>query len=606
MLYLALVTAAAVLGAFIAPLVLAYRQTSSRAQDAAPSAGHVAPRVIQNSSIVYRLGLVALAPLLAWGISGELWPVVVYLVSVGLGLSLFYVLRRPILQFLEGALVHDRSITVHEFIARRHGNDPRVGALAAALTVFAIYGLIVCIMIGLATVLRTIFSGSSGIAELFVAAIFLIVACGTLFSSRLGILYATQIQLGLAYFGLFAATAFLLYLQGSAIGAMPLKGIVALALIVVVCAVVHFRRRSRYLDTSVRPGTASANGPREREPAGVRLFVRLQKILNSLVGILAMTLIVLTAIVTAFEIFLGGAPAFVREALDAFKAGTSMSAVTLVSLIVLPLLYPIVDVVSWQRVAAFAQLRDGGQFKDGEWTAAFKTFGVTYALEVPLMALFIVLFGAIAGLTLAGASEGDATQAFVASLLAQENSVATAIATLLMLGLLAIAVATMGSLLSAALDVVGCDIVPALRSRSISAAPSTADEKPTHATLIAGLAIGLLVLVTFLLADMRAAHTFGIAGLLGAVLAFSSAQIALAPLVLAPLLVGSARFGAVTPAWAFAVLAAGAAIGAGTTIAGLVFGQTAVLPWAVPVCFGATTLLFVIAVLVGRRDPAAA
>ena len=130
--YLALVTAVAVLGAFIAPLVLAYRQAGSGAHDAAPSAGHVAPRVIQNSSIVYRLGLVALAPLLAWGISGELWPVVAYLVSVGLGLSLFFALHRPILQFLEGALVHDRSITVHEFIARRHGNEPRVRAFAAA------------------------------------------------------------------------------------------------------------------------------------------------------------------------------------------------------------------------------------------------------------------------------------------------------------------------------------------------------------------------------------------------------------------------------------------------------------------------------------------
>ena len=78
---------------------------------------------------------------MAWGISGELWPVVVYLVSAGLGLSFFYALRRPILQFLEGVLVHDRSITVHEFIARWHGNDPRVRAFAAALTVFAIYGL---------------------------------------------------------------------------------------------------------------------------------------------------------------------------------------------------------------------------------------------------------------------------------------------------------------------------------------------------------------------------------------------------------------------------------------------------------------------------------
>ena len=606
MLYLALVTAVAVLGAFIAPSVLAYRPTGSRTHDTAPTAGHVAPRVIQNSSIVYRLGLVALAPLLAWGIRGELWVVVVYLVSVGLGLSLFYTLRMPILQFLEGALVHDRSITVHEFIARSHGNDPRVRAFAAALTVFAMYGLVVCVMIGLATVLKTVFSGSSGIAELFVAVIFLVVASCTLLSGPLAILYATQIQLGLTYFGLFAATVFLLYLQGSAIGAMPLKGIVASALIVIVCAVVHFRRRARYLDTSVRPSTAKADGAREREPTGVRLFVRLQKILNSLVGILAMTLIVLAAIVTGFELFLGGAPAFAREALDALEAGTSVSAITLISLIVVPLLHPTVDVVNWQRVAAFARLRDGGQFKDGEWTAAFKTFGVTYALEVPLMALFIVLFGAIAGLTLAGASERDATQVFVASLLAQENSVATAVATLLVLGLLALAVATIGSLFSAGLAVVGCDIVPTLRPQSTSAAQSTADGRPGRATLIAGLAIGLLVLATFLLADMRAEHTFGIAGLLGAMLGFSSTQIALAPLVLAPLLAGPARLGAVTPAWALAVLSAGAAIGVGMTIAGLAFGQTAVLPWAVPVCFGATTLLFVIAALISRRHAAAA
>jgi hypothetical protein len=396
----------------------------------------------------------------------------------------------------------------------------------------------------------------------------------------------------------------LLYLQGSAIGAMPLKGIVALALIVIVCAVVHFRRRARYLDTSVWPGAASANGPREQEPTGARLFVRLQKILNSLVGILAMTLVVLAAIVTAFELFLGGAPAFAREALDALRSGTSVSAMTLISLIVLPLLQPMVDVVNWQRVAAFAKLRNAGQFKDGEWTAAFKTFGVTYALEVPLMALFIVLFGAIAGLTLAGTSEGNATQVFVASLLAQENSVASAIVSLLMLGVLALAVATMGSLIAAGLDVVGSDIVPTLAPQSTSAA-GTAGGGRGRGTLIAGLVIGLLVLTTFLLADIGAEHTFGIAGLLGAMLAFSSAQIALAPLVLAPLLAGSGRFGTVTPAWAFAVLSAGAAVGVGMTIAGLAFGQTVALPWAVPACFGATTLLFVIAVLVSRRDSAA-
>ena len=52
------------------------------------------------------------------------------------------------------------------------------------------------------------------------------------------------------------------------------------------------------------------------------------------------------------------------------------------------------------------------------------------------------------------------------------------------------------------------------------------------------------------------------------------------------------------------ILTAGAAIGVGMTIAGLVFGQTTVLPWAVPACFAATTLLFMIAALVSRRDAA--
>ena len=257
MLYPALVTALAVLGAFLAPLVLSYRQAGSRASDTLSPSGHIAPRVIQNSAIVYRLGWVALAPLMAWGIVGELWPVVIYLVSVALGLSLFFALRRPILQALQGAAVHDRSITVHQFIARRHGNDARVAAFAAALSAFTIYGLIACVMIGLATVLRTIFSGSGALAETFVVAIFLLVAGGTLLGSRFGILYATQIQLGLVYLGLFAATVLLLYLQGSAIGAMPFKGIVALLLIALLCGLLHFGRRSRYLDTSVRPSAWS-------------------------------------------------------------------------------------------------------------------------------------------------------------------------------------------------------------------------------------------------------------------------------------------------------------------------------------------------------------
>jgi len=598
MFHLTLVAALAVLGAFIAPLVLAYRQTGPRAPDA--TARGVAPRVIQNASIIYRLGLVALAPLLAWGISGEVWPAAVYLECVGLGLALLYVLHRPILQFFDGALVHDRSITVHEFIAQRHGNDPCVRALAAALSVFSIYGLIVCIMIGLAIVLRPIFPGSA-VAEVFAVAIFLVVAICALFSGQPSMMYATQLQLGLLYFGLFAATILLLYLQGSAVGAMPLTGIVALALIAIVCAVVYFRRRARYLDTSVERPNATSATVRDGEPASVRLFVRLLKILNSLVGVLAMTLIVLATIVAALEFFIGGAPPIAGEGLKALGAGGSVSALTLASLIVLPLLHPVVDIVNWQRIAAFARLRDGSQFKDGEWTAAFKNFAVTYAVEVPLMALFVFLFGAVAGLTLPGIPEGDAARAFIAGLLAQDNSVATTVVSLLVFGLFALSAATMGSLFSAGLCVVRCDIVPALRRASPSAADGIAGGSRAFSTLIAGLALGLCVLVTFLLADLRSEGTFGVDRLLGAMFAFSAAQIALAPLVLAPLLAGAAGFRTVPPAWALAILSVGAAIAVGTTVTGLLFGHESALWWAVPACFGSTTLLFVIAAVASGR-----
>jgi hypothetical protein len=596
MFYPALVTALAVLGAFVAPLVLSYRRAGSRAPDILSPTEHIAPRVIQNSSIIYRLGWVALAPLMAWGIVGELWPVVVYIVALALGLSLSYALRRRVLQALQRASGGGRSTTVHRFIAHWHGRDARVRIVAAGLSVFALYGFIACVMISLAIMLRTIFPASGALADAFVVAIVLIVAAATLPAGRSGILYATQIQLGLVYLGLFAATVLLLYLQGSAIGAMPFKGIVALLLIAVVCALVHFRRRSRYLDASVRPSPADASGARARDPLAVRLFVRLQKILNSLVGILAMTLMVLAVIVAGFEVFLGGVPAVARESLAALRSGTSASTTTLISLFLLPLLQPAVDVVTWQRLAVFASLRDAGQLKDDEWTAAFKTFAAAYSREVPLMALFVVLFGVLAGLTLAGTPEGQATQTFLASLLAQDNSVATTVVSLLMLAVFALAAATVGSLFAAALDVVAGDIVPVVSNRNGGAADEKRSDRHARTTLVSGVLLLALVLAGFIFAEMRATHTLGIDGALGAMLAFGSVQIALVPLVLAPLLSASGRSARVTPPWALAVLAVGAAIGIGITIVGLAFGEAAALPFAVPACLAATTLVFLIGV----------
>lgn len=599
MLYLVLLAAFGVLGTFIVPTVLRRSQRGIRERDAVVSAGLVMPRVIQNSSIAYAIGLMTLAPLLAWGINGQFWSAIVYIAFVGLGLSLIYVLRRRMLHFLGDALVHDRSITVHEFISLSHGNDPRVRVVAAALTVFAVCGLIVCQMLATAIVLKPLLSGSAGLTELFIAAIFLVVAMCTLSSGHTGIMHATQIQLGLLYFGLFGSTACLLYLQVSELGAMPLRGVAALALIVVICTVIHLRRRARYVDTSLaRSGEPiTITGLRGLEPVGLRFLRRSQKILNSLVGVFAVTLIVLAAVVAALELYIAGASTVVRDGLAAVRAGNSVSKATLISLILLAVFHPIVDIVNWQRLAAFARSRDSNYFKEGQWTAAFKSFCAAYAVEVPLMGLFICLLGVLAGLSLGTPPEGDAIRAFFVRLLAQENSVATATLAFLLFSFFALAVSTMGSLFSSGLCTFRYDIVTMLWPEPRAALRQAAETRMRRLTLVAGLAIGLTTLAAFHFVDEVSQITFAGAAFLGLLFSFSSAQLSFAPLVLGPLIVGADGFGTLTPGWALAVLIVSSAIGIGTVTVGLVTGYESSLPWAVPGCLGSALLLFVVASL---------
>ena len=110
------------LGAYLIPIQL-LRKASRQAQDYFIAAERTPPGVIQNSSIAYALKMATLGPFFAWGASGNFWPAIIASAALGLGLYLLTALRRPMLAFFEGALARDQSITVHEFIARRHGSD---------------------------------------------------------------------------------------------------------------------------------------------------------------------------------------------------------------------------------------------------------------------------------------------------------------------------------------------------------------------------------------------------------------------------------------------------------------------------------------------------
>src|SRR5207244_9229925 len=86
--YLALLIVAAVLGIFIVPVLLTRRDVHIRAADDFVSSCPVLPKVIQNSSIAYGIGLATLASFFTRGASGNFWQAIIQAGFIGLGLSL--------------------------------------------------------------------------------------------------------------------------------------------------------------------------------------------------------------------------------------------------------------------------------------------------------------------------------------------------------------------------------------------------------------------------------------------------------------------------------------------------------------------------------------
>jgi hypothetical protein len=586
--FLTFLALAIVLVLFAIPGLLIRRPAYFGAKQDFVSSDHVLPKVIQNSSIAYGVGFATLGPLFAWGASGDFWPAIVYTTFAGMGLSIIYVVRRPILEFLADVLRHDRSITVHEFICRRHGDDRWVRAVAAVLTVFALAGLVVCEMLAVATVLKPLLWDSEVLTELFLAVVLSVVISCALSSGHRGTMHAAQLQLGLLYLGLFGSTAFLLYLQLSELGTVPARGRFAIVLVAVVCTVMLIYRRVRYVDTnSIRYKVTNAVvAVRDREPLPLRLVSRFEKILNVFIVIF----IALAIGFSAVELYVAGISTIAYDGVT-LLANTHISGMAPIVLIVLPLFHPIVDVVNWQRLAAFEKERGWCYFWEDQWTSDFRRFSATYAGEVPLVVLLICLFGTIAGLNLATSERADVVQVLVVRLIARDNFVATTVVALFLFSLFAMAVSTMSSLLVANLCTIRFDIVPMFWPK-----PTFVRMRAMRRTMIvAGAGVGLVVFAIFCLIDACYEITLSSSRFLALVSGFSCLQISFAPLVLGPLIGRSGMRGAVTPGWAVVIMGLGAVVGSGTVAAYLATGYDPLLWAAAPGCLGSSTLLFIAA-----------
>jgi hypothetical protein len=579
----------AFLGISLIPVYILRRRVYARAREYFVASEPAPGGVVQNSSIAYSLQIAAFAQFFSWGARGDFWPAIACSATFAAGLYLIYRLRWPMLGFLSQALDRDRSITVPGFITDHHGNDPRVQLFAAALSVLAFAGLITGAAIGVASLVNQAVPGGLNLTSAIACGLFGLTMLYTIPAGNSGAMRSAQAQLGILYLGLIGSILVVLYMLISSAVRMPPRGTFAVAVLAACCAIVLIYRRSRYIDTSPIGRPVSGEGV-DIEPRGARLFRRFSRVANELIALL----VAITLGVAVIDLYAQGFANVITESAEALRAVTPASISVLMALVLLTIFYPIVDTANWLRIAALPT--DGSQTPE-----AFAGVLGMYTGASALLWLMICMFGTIAVLA-AGMPDGaDILQSFIGWLASQQNGVADAASALLLVSLIAMAVVTMSAMFSATLATIRYDLIPAV-SPSPAQPPDQALARRRAVTAGGGVCVAMLIILSLL--NDYLDPSFAGARFVSLQLACLCAQLAFAPLVVGPMILGNA--GVISPAWAIAVLGAGVAAGQSLVIVSLQPEYKTWLWAAIPACLGVGWLLYAVALLRTRkRSPAA-
>jgi hypothetical protein len=554
---------------------------------------------MRNSCVAHPLRIATFGAFFTLGASGDLWPAIVGAACFGLGVSLISVLRLPLLAFLNRALSDNGSMTVHAFIAQRHGNDDRVRLLAASLSLAALIGLVTAEASALAALVQPIALEKSGHVYLLAAGLLVLTVLYTIFSGNSGVMHCVQLQLGMVYLGLFGSTALLLYVLVSDVIPMPLHGRFAALFIAAASIFIMFYRSSKYVDTTPIRRTNPRNGDAAAgalSPRGSRLLSRLEKILNPLISVI----VVLVIVLTAMEFFSTGVQVMMRDSIAALRTGTDISGTALLAIVLVFLLYPVVDVANWQKLAVIARDYE----PDRRSAAVSRTFN-SVTVEAPLLLLFMCMFGAIAVMAAETPGGRDALELFLRHLALEQSLPASIVISLLLVGMFAMAMSAMSSMISASVWVLRHDIVPVLWPNLAAERIQPGDEAiARRRTIVAVSGFCLAAIALAQVADSLGI-TFTSSAFLVLILACCCAQLSFASLVLAAIGRSESGLGSVSAPWALLIVGVAAVSGIAAVILYLLTGAEPWLWAAIPACVGSGVALFVIARLCRRKRPGA-
>ena len=597
---LALVPAALCLGLCLIPAWLLRRAKYARVQDYFIASERTPPAVIQNASVACSLWMATLGPFFGWGATGNFWPSLVAAVCFPLGLSVMSCVRAPLLAFFCDALIHDRSVTIHQFIAQRHGNDSRLRLVAAALTVVALAALAIGAAFALA---RSLAAGLDATVPTSVLALFMLILAGgyALIAGNTGVLRSTQLQLGMIYFGLIGAAALLLYELISDLTQLPPFGVFGIVFVAAFCSVLVGYRRSRYVDTSPIRKTFDAADPvaAAREPLSARLLVRFEKIFNVSISILA----VFAVVVALMGLSAIGWSNVARDLVAAIGRGADISGLALVAVCLLLLFYPLVDATNWQRIAALekdvVEIASPAEARSAGLLKLLRRYGV----ECALVFAFTAALGSLAVATLGPSSLMSGLDDVFRQLAAGQNLVEVIAGAFMLIGLLAIVLSAMSALLSASLCALRYDVVPLLIAGPPSTGSSVTDEaRVRRRSVMLGGGIYLIVYLVAVAAEALQLRSTSTAALLFAV---AGTQLSYVPLVLGPIIGATGRgFGPVSRGWAMVIICAGFLV----TVCAVALSLATADEWwlwaAIPANLGLSVLLYALVQRASKRETA--
>jgi len=533
---------------YFLPVYLQRRAEYSKSSQYFVSTGGADKILFQNSSVAYALQMATLGPFFVWGATGNFLPAVLNTGFFCLGLFLIYWLRSPMLSFLKSSLSSSESVTIHQFIARAHGNDHRVKLIASVMTIFALFGLVLAELFGLLTVVQPFFGPQKDVTYTFTIGVFFLMFLYSTVGGNDGVMHSDQLQLGLAYVGIFvSAFSLMLGFVSNNIATPSNAGMGGLVLLMFCALALLLLRKFRFLVPSRGEKTS---GNKLKGVVCATLY-RFEQVLN---WIIVISMVIMFVIGTVNVIKFGWNKIGV---LSLFT--WQMSSPMMVALCILPLFYQIIDITNWQRIAALeVDQKEASEFESS--SKAIKG----YALEAPTTWLALLAFGGLATFILPGTIQDDVVGQFIKAAMGSSSIYFKLTLIGFMVAAFAIALSTMDAVFSAALCAFRYDILPIVK-------PSIAQIEAQAIRWSSAFGMAGYFVIIFGLFIAERYLSFGRGAYLAILLAFYSGQLAFVPLILGPLFLKLTRRNdrAVGGLWASLILVAGFIVGLSAVLIGI-------------------------------------